>query len=180
MNTDNDDTLGKAAYADLVQLSYLAGCGLTLPVLSARCLRLIATVIPAGELWLWHGQRLVAQHGPTAPAPGAPDLIPHGCLALEVGPGWHGMVRPFPIPRGESVRDACSLAGRMLGLVLTAEGHLGPGGIDDYRTAKDAFQKAWLHRLMERYEGNVSRAAQASGLSRGRLHELKADMEAGR
>jgi len=98
---------------------------------------------------------------------------------VALGPDWLVSVLPDValisrgMPATELCRDVLALFARMLALAWQAEAVSLPAlALDDYRQAKDAFQREWLSALLDRHGGNRSSAAVSSGLSRARLHQL--------
>jgi DNA-binding NtrC family response regulator len=77
------------------------------------------------------------------------DLLQPEDLALEPAPPMGGAMEDDDAP------EAAPLA----------------GGEIDYRAARDEFDRAYLRRLVEQAEGNMTRAAQLSGISRRNLYD---------
>ena len=174
----NDESIAKVVYEDLVQLTFLCGRGLTLPVLMTRFLRTMAPRIPASALWLTTVDGVIAATDPRPPP--AADAAVTGLRPVSLSEhGLAVMVLPEValiadgVPPSATSQDVLALFARILALAWQAETVAVPAlALDDYRAAKRGFQREWLSALLDRHVGNKAAAARAAGLSRVRLHQL--------
>jgi hypothetical protein len=179
-------TVGKAAYEDLVRLTFLVGRGLDPADLMKRFLVAMLPRLGATGMWVFSADGLIAAAGgepPPAPDPRwrglAVDGPVDGLLTASVLPGMVLVVRA---ERTDSSRtaDLIMLVARMLAMAWRAETAIDPAiAQDDFVSAKRAFRAYWLSRLLARHGGNISAAARASGVSRAALHAMLVRGEAG-
>jgi DNA-binding NtrC family response regulator len=92
---------------------------------------------------------------------------------------WPGNVREL-----RNAVDAILAMGRLPQLGTTTPGPTQGGTLQKYRVAREAvlaqFEKAYLTSLVERCEGNVSRAAREAAMDRSYLSQLLARHGLGR
>lgn len=184
MDTPSDeDSVGRAVYVGLVQLTFLCNRGIPIAELMERFLRTMRPMVPAVGLWLYDKGRLIASDAdpgqepeppPDAALPPVAPLIDPERLSCNafVTEGVTLAVR-LGAGRIERASDVVMLMCRVLGLVWQTENAERPmPHIDDYRKAKAAFKKRWLKKLFERHKGGVTAAARAAGLSRVMVYDL--------
>lgn len=177
----DDDSISRVVYEELVQLTFLAGSGLSLPKLMTRFLKAFRPRIPARGLWLFDGSGCLAHDsdGSLTPPPPASlawcglgirsqtDDVLEICIIPEV------VLVCLPLAANQRTRDVLALFARILALAWQAEAVSCAGVfVDDYKTAKTSFKRHWLQALLDRHDGNVAASARSSGLSRTALYEL--------
>jgi len=122
-------------------------------------------------------ERASARSGITAPRMGAAAM--RALLQYE----WPGNVRELQrvieqavlLADGEEIRPD-DLSDRVRA-AMVKDGETKATLAGTYRDARRAFEKAYFEDLLERAEGNVSRAADLAGLHRGTLYEKLAALE---
>ena len=177
----DDDSISRIVYEELVQLTFLAGSGLSLPRLMTRFLKAFRPRIPAQGLWLFDASGCLAQDADDGPLPPPPVTLAWQGLGVraradglvEIGVLPEVVLVCRPLTANQRTNDVLALFARMLALAWQAEAVSCAGVfVDDYKTAKTAFKRQWLQALLDRHDGNVTASARASGVSRTALYEL--------
>lgn len=178
----DDDSVGRSTYESLVRLTFLCGRGLEPAELVRRFLAAMRDSVPASGMWLFQGGKIVAAdtargvRSPRPPESMPPGLAPQfdadGDIVATVLPEMMLVCR---LKSGSVQRaaDVVTLVARIIALAWQAElvARDEPWD-DDYLAAKGMFKRRWIRCLLKRYQGNISDAARAAGLSRGSFYTM--------
>lgn len=179
-----DESVGRLVYEDLVHLTFLAGRGLSIGELMRRFLKTLRPRIPARGLWLYDPSGLVARSAEDDdPDPPTPDLRWRGMLAereaddrlvISIHQDVSLICRLAPEAAPGRAADVLALSARILALAWQAEAVAAAGDLkEDYRIALEDFRRRWLSALLERHQGNITACAEASGLSRMAIYDMR-------